>query len=56
MKGAFNNGGPLQTANDKRVGPGPLGLHELAFYERAEAALQSVSQNKRVENIGKASL
>lgn len=33
VKGALNNWGPLQTTNDKSVGPGALCLHQLAFYE-----------------------
>lgn len=32
VEGAFDNRGPLQAADDKRVGPGPLRLHQLAFY------------------------
>lgn len=29
---ALDDRGPLQAADDKRVGPGSLGLHQLAFY------------------------
>lgn len=32
VEGALNDGGPLQAADDKRVGPGSLCLHQLTFW------------------------
>lgn len=32
MEGAFNNRGPLQASDDKRIGPRPLCFHQLAFW------------------------